>query len=431
MAPAPVEHLIADLSRLAPPAVVRREARARGALQRQGAVDVYALLVTTLLGVAIRGRVSVAELRRVYGETTGRVVARSSFYDRFNEGFASLMRWLLERLMEDSRRSPARLPGPLSFFTDILAEDATIAKLDDRMADDWPGPRTNSSPAALKVHGRVRVMTGEPVKVRVTHGRKADCKAFGIGHELRGTLLLFDQGYSSPSLWRRVQSVGGYFITRLPVDRDPVILAMLRRHRGRARKVVGKTLRVALQGLKRQVLDVECSFSCRVRRYNAAKGRRVEEGFRVVAVFNKAAGAWHTYVTNVPPHVLDGELVARTYRLRWEVEQFFKTTKTGSGLSEVASANENVVLTMVYAAIIRATLSMRGRLRAQALLGFTRRSFLQLRSWHSTWLRHARDALQGLLPDAPPLEAEAFLRLCSDANPKRWCTLLSFEGVSG
>ena len=60
MAPAPVEHLIADLSRLAPPAVVRREARARGALQRQGAVDVYALLVTTLLGVAIRGRVSVA-----------------------------------------------------------------------------------------------------------------------------------------------------------------------------------------------------------------------------------------------------------------------------------------------------------------------------------------------------------------------------------
>ena len=430
MALSPVEHLVRDLSRLAPPAEVRRKARECGAVRRQGLIDIHALLVTTVLGVAVRGRVSVAELRRVYGEVTGRVLARSSFYDRLNSGFATLMKWMLEVLMESSRAEAPRLPGALSFFDDICAEDASIVKLDDGMAEEWPGPRTNSSPAALKVHARVRVATGELLKVRVTHGRTADCKAFGIGPELRRTLMLLDQGYSSQSLWRRIQSVGGYFIPRLPADRDPLILRGLRRHRGRARAVVGQHLRAGLNGLRRQVLDVECEFTCKVRRYGAAKGRRVDEPFRVVAVFNNEARDWHIYVTNVPIAVLTGELVARTYRLRWEVEQFFKTSKTGSGLTELDSGNQNVVLTMVYAALIRATTSMRCRARVQAVLGLGRRSFLHLRSWHSTWLRHARPALVALLPPPPPLDAEAFQRLFGNANPGRWCTLLSFGGES-
>ncbi len=262
MVPTPVEHLVRDLSRVAPAPAVRAAAREHGALRRQGAVDIYALLMTVLLGVSVRGRVSLAELRRVYGEVTGTVLARSSFYTRFNEGFAALMKWLLDVLIADSRASPPRPPGPLSFFEDVLCEDASIFKLPDAMADSWPGPRTNSSPAAGKIHVRLRATTGEVVKVKLTDGRSADCKAFGVGHELRNTLLLVDQGYSSQSLWRRVQGVGGYFITRLPADRNPVIVRQLRRHRGRARNVDGKPLRAALRGLKRTVLDVECAFRC-------------------------------------------------------------------------------------------------------------------------------------------------------------------------
>ena len=165
--------------------------------------------------------------------------------------------------------------------------------------------------------------------------------------ELRNTLLPVDQGYSSQSLWRRVQEVGGYFITRLLADRNPVIGRQLRRHRGRARKVNGKPLRSARNGLKRTVLDVECAFRCKVRRYRSKTARHVIENFRIVAVFNAEAGDWHVYVTHVPIDVLSGELIARTYRLRWEVEQFFKLAKSGSGLHEMGSANENVVRTLV------------------------------------------------------------------------------------
>ncbi len=335
MAPRTVEHLSADLSRLAPAWEVREAARACGATQRRGLVDSYALLMTVVLGIGIRDGMSLAGLRRAYADFTGIVVARSSFYQRFSLGFMRLVRWLLERLMAEAGRDAPRPPGPLSFFKDVLCDDASIIKLHDDLAENWPGPRTNSAPASAKVHARIRATTGELLKFKVTHGRVADCKAFGVGPELRNTLLLFDQGYSSPSLWRRVVNVGGYFLTRLPEDRDPVIVRGLRRHRGRARKVAGLHLRKALRVVRRTALDVECGFRCKVRRYRSETSRTVTENFRVVAIFNEDKKKWHVYVTNVPTTVLTAELVARTYRLRWEVEQFFKTGKPGSGLSEL------------------------------------------------------------------------------------------------
>ena len=429
MAPTPVEHLVRDLSRVAPPRVVRRAARTCGAVQRQGAVDIHALLMTVVLGVSVRGAVSLAEFRRVYGKVSGTVLARSSFYGRFNAGLAALTKWLLDTLMADSRAAPPKPPGPLSFFKDVLCEDATILQLPDEMAASWPGPRTNSSPAAAKVHARIRATTGELVKVKLTHGRVADCKAFGVGHELRNTLLLFDQGYSSQSLWRRVENVGGYFITRLPADRNPVIVRHLRRHRGRARKVKDMPLREALNGLKRTVLDVECAFHCKVRRYRARNARHATEDFRVVAVHNAETGEWHVYVTNVPIDVLTGELVARTYRLRWEVEQFFKLGKSGSGLHEMPSANEDVVRTLIYAALCRATVSMRGRRGVQAILGDGRTHHIHALSWHRVWLLHAHAALRLLLPPPARLGLDQLRRLCAEANPNRWCTLTSFAAA--
>jgi Transposase DDE domain. len=234
------------------------------------------------------------------------------------------------------------------------------------------------------------------------------------------------QGHHAAVRDRALDNVGGYFITRLPADRDPVIVRQLRRHRGRARKVKDMPLRQALAGLKRTVLDVECAFRCKVRRYRTRYGHHVTERFRVVAVHNAETGEWHVYVTNVPITVLTGELVARTYRLRWEVEQFFKLGKSGSGLHEMPSANEDVVRTLIYAALCRATVSMRGRRAVQAILGGGRTNHIHALSWHKVWLLHALAALRLLLPPPPRLALDQLRRLCAEPNPNRWCTLTSF-----
>ena len=145
----------------------------------------------------------------------------------------------------------------------------------------------------------------------------------------------------------------------------------------------------------------------------------------MVALHNVETGEWHVHVTNVPNDVLTGELVARMYRLRWEVEQFFKLGKSGSGLPEMPSANEDIVRTLIYAALCRATVSVRGRRTVQAILGRGRANHLHALSWHRLWLLHAHTALRLLLPPPERIRLDQLRRVCAEANPDRWCTLTS------
>ena len=250
-----------------PAAAVRQKARELGVVKRQGKVDAHALLVVVVLGLVVRGPTAIAQLGQIYGAACHTVLARSAFWSRFTADFARLVKWVLDTVVSESRAEARPPPGLLSGFRDVIAADASVVKVHDDLRSVWKGTRRNSARAALKVHAWVRVFTGELVKFRITREAFADSKAFGVDHALRGVLMLFDRGYASPSLWRRVDRVGGYFLTRIPAGWNPVIVSENRRHRGRARKLTGSKLKVALAGLQRQVVDVNASFRCRVRAY--------------------------------------------------------------------------------------------------------------------------------------------------------------------
>ena len=163
----------------------------------------------------------------------------------------------------------------------------------------------------MKIHAWIRVLTGELVKYRLTREAYADCRAFGIDASLRGALVLFDRGYASPSLWRRIDSVGGYFLTRIPAGWNPTISKNNRRHRGRARSLAGLELKDALHGLHRQLVDVMATFSCRVRGYGRVESRKVNHDFRIVAVRHPVDGTYSLYVTGVIRDPVMPLLIAR------------------------------------------------------------------------------------------------------------------------
>lgn len=244
-----LDHLCATLT---DDKALRQRARELGVTQRHGKIDVYALLVTVILGIAVRGPTAIAQLGHLLSEITGVRLARSSVWDRFTPPFRDLVQHVLDEELRRARARQARPPGVLAGFRDVIAVDATVVKVHDSLAKVWRGTRTNSAKAALKVHAWVRAFTGELLKYRITSDAHGDGNAFGVDHQLAGCLVLFDKGYSSPSLWRRVQNVGGYFLTRLPKDRNPELVRELRRHRGKARKVAGQRLRAALDGCQRR-----------------------------------------------------------------------------------------------------------------------------------------------------------------------------------
>jgi len=399
-------------------AALRQRARELGVVQRQGKIDIYELLVTVILGISLRGPTAIAQLGHLLAEVTGVRFARSSIWDRFTPRFGDLVRHVLDQEVSEARARRIPPPGVLAGFRDVIAVDATVVKVHDNLEGVWKATRRNTTKAALKVHAWVRVFTGELLKYRVTADAHGDGRAFGVDHELRGCLVLFDKAYSSPSLWRRVEHVGSYFLTRLPLDRDPEVVAVLRRHRGRARNLTGLPLREALSGLKRQYVDLEASFRCKVRKYGTLTNRWVVETFRVVAV-RRHDGTYAVFVTNAPPHMLPTEAVPRTYRLRWEVETFFKTAKTGSGLPELPSSKQHIVETLLYASLLRATTSMQALARFRREVGDLLGLPINPGQWQRWWNRRLHHFLDRLVYRVGKLSDSALARMLADPNTGR------------
>lgn len=410
------------LKGLVPMNEIRAQARVLGAVQRYRAVDVAQLLIVVVVLVCGRGEQSLAAMRRALSLKAGVSLARSSFWDRFTPGFEALVDWLLERLRLASLDSPPTYTGLLSGFKDVQAVDSTVVKVHKSLRAVWKGTRKSTAEAALKVHTFVRAVTGELLRYRITAEAHADCKAFAIGHWAKDTLFLFDRGYSSASLWWRVHRVGGYFVTRLTSTYTPGILSVNRLHRGRARNLVGRPLWDAIEGLARAELDVNCGFRVRVRAYKKKRGHWLDHPFRVVGLWDATRKAYSLYVTNVPPERFSPADVAQAYRLRWEVETYYKTGKSGFGLDELPSRKPHIVRTLIKAALIRASIAMQAKRLADPKL--PAKQWINPMQWVQVWrvaveaVFHTILAGVRLAPGRQPTW-ESLATLARDPNIKR------------
>lgn len=379
-----------------PVSEIRAAASRLKVVQRVRKVEPVALLMAVVLLVCGRGGQSLAEMRRQLALRFGIVLVRSSFWDRMTEQFEKLVDWLLDRLQGQSREARPTYTGLLRGFVDVVAADSTVVKVHDSLAKVWKGTRKSSAKAALKVHTLVRAVTGELLRYRLTAEAYADCRAFTIGHWAKGMLFLFDRGYSSASLWWRVHRVGGFFVTRLPATYKPVVESVNRRHRGRARGLAGRPLRQALEGLQRSVVDVTCLFRVKVRAYGTQRGRRFDHPFRVVGVWDPNRKLYALYVTNIPPERMAPADIAEVYRLRWEVETFYKTGKSGLGLDELTTRKPHIVRTLIKAALVRASIAMQAKCEADKNLPVGQ--WINPHQWVRVW-RHVIEVLLPALVD--------------------------------
>ena len=84
-----------------------------------------------------------------------------------------------------------------------------------------------------------------------------------------------------------------------------------------------------------------------------------------------------------------GVTKAAIYRARWTVEQLFKSLKSDFALEDMPSANKNVALALVYAAIVTWIASRELRLAVRARLGSQARRVTEgrwtrlMRAWAS------------------------------------------------
>jgi IS4 transposase len=386
-------------------------------------VDIVALFWTVVLGFGTGAERTIAGLRRAYQAATGRGLVPSSFYDRFNAGFASMLRRVCREAMSTCEEASEALRGALSSFADVVLTDSTVVRLHDLLAKSFPACRTNHTVAALKLHVVMSVAGRGMRSVQITSERVHDGPMFRVGRWVKDRLLLFDLGYYRFQLFDCIRRNGGYFISRLKTNANPVIVGENRCWRGQAVPLVGRKLQEVLGQLQRESLDVEVELSFQRRRY-AGKRSSACGRFRLVGVRDEHSREYHLFITNVPVETLDAVAVARTYAARWAVELLFKRLKSDYRLDELPSSKKHVVECLLYAALLTMIASRALHDAVRAKLGAQARRVRDAR-WAVVFAAVASDIL--LLVVQPPrktatarvLLERVLLREAVDPNVRR------------
>jgi IS4 transposase len=342
------------MRRLIPEKWLHSLARETGAVKRHRKVDIYDFFWTLLLGFGETQERSLAGLRRVFEKVTGIAIEESSFYGRFTVSLCKLMKQVLGHVLEKAGTLGRQPLGALSAFRDVLMADSTVIRLHDMLKGKWPACRTNHTQAALKAHVIMSVEGCGPKSVRVTSERVHDGPVLRAGKWVKDRLLLFDLGYYQFRLFARIVTCGGYFLTRLKENANPVISAV---HRGSGKALLGQKLQDVLGHLKRKALDVEVELTFYRKAYWPTPARKDKIRCRLVGLKNAETGRYHLYVTNVPVETLSAEEVGKVYSARWLIELAFRELKSRYAMESMPSSKPHIVEALLFAAFLTMVVS--------------------------------------------------------------------------
>lgn len=269
------------------------------------------------------------------------------------------LRECVARGLEYLAQEPSRtLNERLSPFEDVLIQDSTIVRLHEKLSKIWPATRSLKVAAGVKVAVLTSAIASGPKSVALFAESTNDLKTLRIGPWIRDRILLIDLGFYKYQMFTRIKENGGYFVSRLKSNANPLIIEANRVYRGRSIDVRGKHLQEVLKNLKRQVLDVEVEVEFNRRAYRG-KEKKDNGRFRLVAVYNEDEDKYHLYITNLSPDLLEPEEVARLYGARWEVEILFKELKSKYALDVVPTSNPQVIEAFIWIAVLSLLISRR------------------------------------------------------------------------
>ena len=325
--------------------LVNSIAREAGFFRRLRKLTPLRMAWTFLVGLGSGTADTIADLKRLFTDLTGESVHYKPFHLRLsNAAFPEFFRKLSEELMTELMGPMPKLScreGRLSRFEDIWIQDGSSFALNERLASSFPRRFTKISPAAAEIHCTYSLFEGQAVSVAVAPDRQGERDFLPEPDELAGKLLLMDRGFVSHSYFDAVDSHGGHYICRAKDKKlNPTILECLG----------GFTKKSSLRGKKLKEISLP------QRDIDLLVEGRSESGKKFVlrlVMFWVAKKKKHLYLyTNLPTSEFPPSVVATTYRLRWQVELYFKECKSYTKLKKFQTADRHIAEGLIWGTLM-------------------------------------------------------------------------------
>ncbi|MDF0591792.1 IS4 family transposase, partial [Candidatus Methanocrinis natronophilus] len=224
-----------ELCALFPPEWLRGKAKETELIKRERKIDPVYMFWSLSIGYGVFLHRTLAALKRDYERYSNQILSDSSWYYRFTPELVAFLRECVVRGVEYSAQEPGRtLSDRLSVFEDVVIQDSTVVRLHSKLAKIWPATRSRKVAAGVKISVLTSAVACSPKSVALFSEKTNEIKTLRIGPWIKDRILLIDLGFYKYQMFTRIKENGGYFVSRLKSNANPLIIETHRTCRGRS-----------------------------------------------------------------------------------------------------------------------------------------------------------------------------------------------------
>src|SRR5574344_156284 len=399
MSPRPLPTLENSLREMFPEEWLRQTAKETGLIVRERKIDPVIIFWVLTLSFGVRLQHTLASLKREYETESRKTISDSSWYYRFTPELVEFLHQCVIHGIEELAKDPGRkLSKKLENFRDVFIQDSTIVRLHSSLADKFPAARARTVAAGIKVGVMVSAVANGPKTVALYSEKTAEIKTLKIGPWIKDRILLIDLGFYKTQMFARVEENGGYFVSRIKKNTDPILVSVEEGlSKTKSKEFAGKTVSECIKQLSGKDLDAVVKIKFKRRAYKG-KQKHDEMIVRLVAVYNDEDEKHHIYITNIQKDILNAKDIANLYGARWDIELLFKELKSKYALDVLETKNVQVIEALIWTAILTLIVSRRiySLVRNSITQPEKMARYTQLR-WSTIFTENASDLLTVIL----------------------------------
>lgn len=280
---------------------------------------------------------SIEGLRRGLINDTGEKVVKSTFYERFssnrtNDLLINLLTYLLAVFSKKSMDNQD-IKQALG-VSDIVLIDSSIVSLWHPLYEKLKGTFTT---AAIKLNLAFSIVNKKIPWFSLSEGKDHDKKNLDYSMFVKGVLYIFDLGYWDYELLTYLFNNGSYFLSRVKSGSKLEVVKIIR---GISHEFIGRTFDdIRIKKYKGDIVEFFCILPKNI----------LWETVRVVGFWNDKTNQYHFYITNLS---CSAGLIYTLYKLRWQIEIFFKSLKFNFKFDQIKTANFNIVHNLILCSLI-------------------------------------------------------------------------------
>lgn len=291
-------------------------------------------------------------------------ISKQGIDQRFNESALKYIQSLLSKVLS-TQVSQYIENGWLSLFSRVNIKDSSKFDLPPRVKYKLPGFGGSASKAGACIQYEFEIKSGHVNDLTISPANSPDSKnaLATMGAVMKGDLTIRDLGYFVLKYFIAAKTAGAFFISRLhakinvylmkgndfeELDFGKLYQVMKKNHIDKLEKEVyiGKDeklpVRLIIELMPDEVFNTRM---LKINKYNKKKGYKTSKNFSNRARFN-------LFISNIPLKMIDGEAIAKIYKIRWQIELVFKIWKSIFGLDNITSMKYERLMCILNARLL-------------------------------------------------------------------------------